>query len=95
MLEKGVNGHAETQTPTSSRDAEGQLPFQQVPAQTFHLEPLVSLEHSEHTSNFIQNLSYLRSVRKIHFPGTPCVGLHKVAQTGAWVVSFIKPPEER
>lgn len=101
VLEKRLNGHAEPQIPTSSRDAEGykqvHLPFQHVPAQTFHVEPPVSLhlDNSEHTSNFIQNPSYLRSVYKMHFPGTPCVDFHKVAQMGAWVVSSINSHWER
>lgn len=95
VLEKRVNCHTETQIPTSSRDAEGyrqvQLPFKQFPAQSFHVEPPLSLDHLEQTSNFIQNPHSLRSVGNMHFPGTPCVDFHKVVQTGAWVESSINP----
>lgn len=75
VLDKSVSCHVGTTLPASSSDAvryeQVQLPSQPFLSQTFRMEPLgsVSLDLLEHTSNFIQNPSYVFSICKIHFMG--------------------------
>lgn len=73
VLEKRVNCYVGTTLPTSDAVSydQVQLPSQPFLSHTFWMELLGSLSFDllEHTSNFIQNPSYLFSICKIPFYG--------------------------